>query len=68
MKNIARRSSSRNARIHHWDGADEITRRMAATGLARLQQQLWRQEERLERLEESQGRSLIGKKGAGEHA
>ena len=41
-----------------WDGADLVTRRLATTGLARLQEQLWELEKRLDerflRLEERQ--------------
>ena len=44
-----------------WSEADRLTRRLAASGLALLQEQLWAQEERLLRLEKRRGGSYPGR-------
>jgi hypothetical protein len=49
-----------------WSEADRLTRRLATSGLARLQEQFWAQERRLERLEACQGLSPLDMKGASE--
>ena len=52
-----------------WSEADRLTRRLATSGLARLQEQLRGvQERRLERLEACQGLSPLDRKGVAERA